>query len=160
MIGILSDSHDNLDAVRRAVRFFRDSGCALIIHAGDFVAPFSAQVLAEAGCTVKAVFGNCDGEKFGLKTMIEPFGTIRKAPFIFSYAGKKIALVHLNDPVKELSARQEFDLIVYGHTHRPEIRKTGRSLIVNPGEAGGWVTKKSTVALYDPATGTAEIHGI
>ncbi|MHB8055453.1 MAG: metallophosphoesterase [Candidatus Aminicenantales bacterium] len=160
MIGILSDTHDNLDAVRRAVRFFRDAECSLVIHAGDFVAPFAAQVLAEAGCMVKAVFGNCDGEKFGLKTMIEPFGTIRRAPFIFNHEGKKVALIHLNNPVEELSARQAFDLIVFGHTHRPEIRKTGRSLIVNPGETGGWVTKKCTVALYDPATGTAAIHEI
>jgi len=156
----MSDSHDNLDTVRRAVRLFRDAGCDLIIHAGDFVAPFTAQALAEAECQVKAVFGNCDGEKDGLKMMIRPFGTIRKAPFIFDHAGKMIAVTHLNDPVSELAARREYDLVVFGHTHRPEIRQAGRTLIVNPGETGGWVTKKSTVALYDPASGTVEIHEI
>ncbi len=157
MIGILSDSHDNLDAVGRAVRFFKETGCDLIIHAGDFVAPFSAQVLGESGCGVKAVFGNCDGEKEGLKMMIRPFGTIHKAPFIFDHEGKKIAVTHLNGPVGELAARREFDLVVYGHTHKPEIRRVGRTLVVNPGETGGWVTKKSTIALYDIKTGEASI---
>lgn len=157
MIGILSDSHDNLDAVRRAVRFFRDSGCGLVIHAGDFVAPFSAQILGEIGCAVKAVFGNCDGEKEGLKAMIGPFGAIRRAPFVFSHEGKKIVITHLDGPVKALSSGWEYDLIVYGHTHRPEIRRVGNTLIVNPGEAGGWVTGRSTLALYDPATGKASI---
>lgn len=158
MIGILSDSHDNLDAVRAAVRFFRDSGCRLVIHAGDFVAPFTAQVLGEAGCDVKAVFGNCDGEKSGLKTMFGPFGTIRKAPFSFTHEGKKIVVSHLDAPVGELAGSGEYDLVVYGHTHRPEIRTAGKTLIVNPGETGGWVTRRSTVALYDPETGRASIH--
>ena len=160
MIGILSDSHDNLDAVRRAVRFFKDAGCDLIIHAGDFVAPFSAHALAEAECPVKAVFGNCDGEKDGLKLMIRPFGTIRKAPFFFDHAGKMIAVTHLNGPVPELAARGEFDLVVYGHTHKPEIRKVRAALVVNPGETGGQVSGRNTIALYDPASGTAEIHEI
>jgi predicted phosphodiesterase len=54
MIGILSDTHDNLNAIRRAVSFFRDAGCRLIIHAGDFVAPFAAKELAAANCPVSS----------------------------------------------------------------------------------------------------------
>ncbi len=37
MIGILADTHDNLDMVRRAVRLFNDMGCGLVVYAGDFV---------------------------------------------------------------------------------------------------------------------------
>ena len=43
MIGIMSDSHDNLDAVNIAVQIFNSHECRLVIHAGDFVAPFSAR---------------------------------------------------------------------------------------------------------------------
>jgi putative phosphoesterase len=160
MIGILSDSHDNLDAVRQAVRFFRDSECRLIIHAGDFVAPFTARVLEGAGCPVKAVFGNCDGEKAGLKNALEPFGTIQKAPLVFPYEGTNILVTHLNGLVESLAACREYGLIVFGHTHKAEIRTSGPTLIVNPGEAGGWVTGRSTVALFDPKTGVAEIHSL
>jgi len=158
MNGILSDSHDNLDALEKAIRFFQDAGCALLIHAGDFVAPFSARVLNRSGCGLKAVFGNCDGEKEGLKAIIGSFGTIRRAPYCFFYEGKKIALTHLDAPAGGLAARREYDLVVYGHTHRPEIRTAGSTLLVNPGETGGQVTGRSTVALYDPATGRASIH--
>jgi putative phosphoesterase len=160
MIGILADSHDNLDTVRQAARFFRESGCKLIIHAGDFVAPFTVKVLGEAAIPIKAVFGNCDGEKSGLQAAIEPFGTIQKAPLAFPYAGINILVTHLNGPVKGFIAHQQYELIVFGHTHKAEIRKNGRSLIVNPGEAGGWVTGRSTVALYNPETGAAEIFPI
>jgi putative phosphoesterase len=63
LIGIMSDSHDNLKAVRTAACLYREAGCSLVIHAGDFIAPFTARELALAGCLVKGVFGNCDGEK-------------------------------------------------------------------------------------------------
>ncbi len=63
MIGIMSDSHDNLDAIKQAVRLFKEIKCDFIIHAGDFVAPFAAKELEGLSCQVKAVFGNCDGEK-------------------------------------------------------------------------------------------------
>ena len=39
--------------------------------------------------------------------------------------------------------------MVYGHTHKPDIRKVGGTLVVNPGEAGGWLYGRSTVAVVD-----------
>ncbi len=66
MIGILSDTHDNLTRVRQAVRLFDDAGCDLVVHAGDFVAPFTVEELRNLRVPVRAVFGNCDGERAGL----------------------------------------------------------------------------------------------
>jgi predicted phosphodiesterase len=47
--------------------------------------------------------------------------------------------------------------VVYGHTHKPDVRKNNGVLVVNPGETGGWLTGKSTVALLDPVSLEAEI---
>lgn len=157
MIGILSDSHDNLTAIRAAVRLFRDAGCTLIVHAGDVVAPFAARELLGADLPVKAVFGNCDGERNGLRAALEPRGTIRDAPLSFQADGLSILVVHLDSAVGPAVAGQAYDVIVFGHTHKAEVRRSGRTLIVNPGEAGGWVTGRSTVAILDPLTRTAEI---
>ena len=71
MIGVMSDSHDNVTQVRKAVTLFKDAGCDLVLHAGDVVAPFAARELEALGCPVKAVFGNCDGEKQGLEMALE-----------------------------------------------------------------------------------------
>jgi len=49
---------------------------------------------------------------------------------------------------------------VYGHTHRPEIRREGSLLIVNPGEVYGHLTGRSTVALVDTVKRSAEIVDI
>ncbi|MDD8026610.1 MAG: metallophosphoesterase [Acidobacteriota bacterium] len=160
MVGILSDSHDNLDAVREAVRLFRAAGCDLIIHAGDFVAPFAAKELAGAGCPVKAVFGNCDGEKNGLRAALKPFGTIQEPPLALEHGGRKILVAHLNVYLDQYVKSGLYEVVVYGHTHRAVVRRAGKTLIINPGETGGWVTGKKSIALYDPAADEVEIIGV
>ena len=157
MIGVMSDSHDNLDAVRAAVALFKNSGCRLVLHAGDFVAPFTARELADLGCPVKAVFGNCDGEKKGLQTALQPFGQIHEAPFLFEWEGFKFLLTHVDYSVQTHLRSRDLDFLVFGHTHKPEVRTQGKTLVLNPGESGGWVSGKKTVALLLPEARSAEI---
>ena len=157
MIGIMSDSHDNVHAVKYAVRFFNDCKCSLVIHAGDFIAPFAALELDSLNCQVKAVFGNCDGEKKGLANVISTFGEIKEAPFIFSYKNLRFLLTHVDFPIKSYLAKGTYDIIVYGHTHKPDITTKKNTILINPGESGGWVSGKCTVALLDPKKLEAEI---
>jgi len=157
MIGILSDSHDNLTAVRRAVRVFEDARCDLVLHAGDFVAPFAARELRALSCPVHAVFGNCDGEKRGLVEAFRGMGKILEPPFSFAHAGRLFRLAHLSAPVESFLATAPCDVFVSGHTHKPEIRRHTGVLLINPGETGGWLHGKSTVVLLDPADLAAEV---
>jgi hypothetical protein len=181
MIGILSDTHDNLDAVRLAVQLFRDAGCSLLIHAGDFVAPFAARELGKAGIPVQAVYGNCDGEKHGLADAIAPFGAIQDAPLILQHAGLSILVTHsaawksvrrgeydaggpgvslgvsLRRTRSWIETTGKYDVVIFGHTHKPEVGREGRTLVINPGEACGWLTGRKTVALLDPMTRSADI---
>jgi putative phosphoesterase len=157
MIGIMSDSHDNCHAVQQAVRFFKEMKCELVIHAGDFVAPFAARELEHLSCPVKAVFGNCDGEKKGLANTLQPFGEIVEAPLVFSHAGKNILLTHIHVSVNKYAASGKYQAVIFGHTHKPEIKTVRGTLLINPGETGGWLTGRSTVALLDQALWEAEI---
>jgi len=157
MIGIMSDSHDNRDTIRAAVRLFNRAGCRLVLHAGDFVAPFAAGELEALGCPVKAVFGNCDGEKAGLSKTIDAFGKIREAPFVFQLDGREFLLMHTHFSLESCIRSGKYGVIVYGHTHRPVVRRSGSTLVINPGETGGWVTGKSSVALLELSTLDVEI---
>jgi len=157
MIGVMSDSHDNMTQIRKAVAFFKDAGCDLVLHAGDMVAPFAARELAALGIPVRAVFGNCDGEKQGLEMAFEKFGEIKDAPLLFSQGGRRILLVHYHFSVATYASSGKYEVIIYGHTHTPDIRKEGKTLLLNPGEAGGWLTGKSTAALLNPEKLEAEI---
>ncbi len=157
IIGIMSDSHDNRDEVKNAVSFFREVSCGLIIHAGDFVAPFTAGELEKSGCPVKAVFGNCDGEKEGLKQAMRGWGDIRREPFRFEWEGMHFLLTHTHYRLGTYLNEGNLDVIIYGHTHKPEVRKEKGCLIINPGETGGWMSGKKTAALLDLAARRVEI---
>ena len=157
MIGVMADSHDNVPAIHKAVRFFQDAECQLVIHAGDIVAPFSTRPFEGLSCPIKAVFGNCDGEKKGLKRAFGSLGEIREAPFIFAFDDLKFLVTHLHTEVKSYAMSGEYDVIIFGHTHQPEISREKDALLLNPGETGGWLTGKSTVALLERRTQKAEI---
>ncbi len=157
MIGILSDTHDNLTRVREAVRLFNDTGCDLVIHAGDFVAPFTVDELRNLRAPVKGVYGNCDGEKAGLAKAFRGVGEVQEPPLTFLYGGLRFCVCHLDAPVSGYVASKNFDVVVFGHTHRPLVESRDGVLLINPGEAGGWLGGKSTVALLDPATLTGDL---
>jgi len=157
MIGIMADSHDNLQSIKLAVRLFNETGCSLVIHAGDFVAPFAARELENLSCPVKAVFGNCDGEKKGLEKVFYSFGEIKKAPLTFNYENLNFMVTHIPAAHGSYPASDKYNVIIFAHTHQPEIRREKKSLLINPGETGGWVTGKNTVALLDPKTLSVDI---
>ena len=149
MIGIMADSHDNVKSIKLAVRLFKEAECNLVIHAGDFVAPFAAQELANLGCPVKAVFGNCDGEKKGLEKVFHSFGEIKKAPLVFNHENFNFLVTHIPAARGSYPHSEKHDVLIFAHTHKPEVRREKNTLLINPGEAGGWVSGKSTVALLD-----------
>lgn len=155
-IGIISDSHDNLGNLSRALRLLREKGAELVLHAGDFVSPFTAEPFRTEGLRLVGVFGNNDGDKLYLRERFSGLGEIYFGPHELELAGRKILLMHEPRGLAAFIASGIYELIVYGHTHRPEIRP-GRPLVVNPGECGGWLTGKPTCALVDLSTLSAEL---
>ncbi len=155
-IGILSDTHDNLPKIEKAVKFFNKNKVGFVLHAGDFVAPFTIPLLKKLSCDWRGVFGNNDGEKEGLSAVSE--GKIKPGPLRIELQNKKITLVH---DVKTLDIdKEEADLIVFGHSHKPEVIKKYNKLIINPGECGGWLTNHSSVAIVSPDALFAKIYEI
>ncbi|MDZ7264376.1 MAG: metallophosphoesterase [candidate division KSB1 bacterium] len=155
-VGIMSDSHDNLPAIRAAVALFNQRGMDLVIHAGDLVAPFTAREIKKLKCPYRIVLGNNDGEILGLYKVFE--GQVYQPPYQFKINDKKVLVLH--DPIflEALTTQEAFDLIIYGHDHTPAVvETTSGSLIVNPGECGGWLTGQCTVAIWDIANHKAEI---
>lgn len=153
-IGIMADSHDNLPAVGKAVSVFNDAEVDLVLHAGDLVAPFVSKPLKYLNMDFCAVFGNNDGEKLGLAKVFD--GHIYRPPYFLTFKERRILLMHEPDNLDALSASGKYDCIVYGHTHEAEVRKRP-TLIVNPGECGGWVNGRRTVAVWNLENGRVEV---
>lgn len=147
LIGVISDTHDHMDNIRKALKILNQRNVNFIIHAGDFVSPFTWRVFKDFNGEIFGVFGNNDGDRVLLKKMYGDRiqSQIRKIEIF----GKKIALMHEPQMIEELALSGEFDLIVYGHMHEVDIRKLNNTLILNPGEACGWLYGKATFALLD-----------
>ena len=154
-IGIIADTHDNMPMITKAVELFNDRGVDLVLHAGDFVAPFALRPLKKLKCDYVGVFGNNDGERLGLNKLSE--GRIHVAPYSLEFDSKKILLLHEPGELAALITSQTYDIIIYGHTHEPAVKTEGRTLAINPGECGGWLEGKATVAIADLGQMTAEI---
>jgi putative phosphoesterase len=154
-LGIISDTHDNVPMIKKAVEVFNSLDVDAVLHAGDYVSPFSLIPLLSLECDFLGVWGNNDGDKIALQKVAQ--GKIENSPHLESYGEKKILLGHHFETLEALILSQVFHFIFYGHTHKPEIRQTGETLIVNPGECGGWVEGKSTIAIADLELQTAEI---
>ena len=142
-IGIMADSHDNLPMISRALELFQREGTEVIIHAGDFVAPFAVKLLLRFPGKVCAVFGNNDGEKQGIQ---ETGLDVQSPPRRLALGGRTFIIAHRAEQLENVSSGA--DVLVFGHSHRASIE--GRSpLLVNPGECGGWLTGSATAAVLD-----------
>ena len=150
---LVSDSHDNLPMIARAVQVCRRRKAEVLFHAGDFVAPFAAKAWVTFAGPIFAVFGNNDGERAGLRQVLPD---LRKGPRLFRVGGRKVLVSHREEDVGEASAARA-DLIVVGHTHRPKVEPRGEAVLVNPGEVGAWLTGQASLALVELDTLAVEL---
>jgi putative phosphoesterase len=161
LVGLISDTHDNLPMVDRAVRKLNRENVELVLHAGDYVAPFVIPRFKELKAKLIGVFGNNDGDHELLKTRFreDKRWEIRGSFAEVNAERLKIALLHGSDVelLHALIGSKSFDVIVHGHTHTAEIHRKGKALVVNPGEVCGYLSGRPTVGLLDTAKREARI---
>lgn len=149
-IGLISDSHDHLTRIRAAVDIFNRENVELVLHCGDFIAPFAVRPFADLKMKIIACYGNNDGEKIHLQHTFENLNIeVHQRNHSISWQDKYIFMMHEPDFPDIFAASGKFDLVVYGHTHKSDIHKVNDVLVVNPGEACGWLTGTATIALVD-----------
>jgi putative phosphoesterase len=151
LIGIISDSHDHHQNILKAVKVFSERGVRYVFHAGDIISPFAARKFSEVdGSKFMAVFGNNDGEKLMLKSTVEGFGgEICEGPYATEIAGRQIFMTHKPYMLDEIIGSGKYDLVIYGHTHKQDIRRAGGTLVINPGESTDWLTGQPWVVILN-----------
>lgn len=164
LIGVISDTHDDYQALYAAGRLFRERGVSVVVHAGDWSSPFSMLKLRRAlgpDPRIVTVFGNNDGDRYmAAKRAADARVEILGEAASLELAGRKIGVYHgTAEVLVEAMARSRmFHLVIYGHTHRREIRQVDGSLVLNPGEACGCATGEKTAAVVDLADMRVEIY--
>jgi uncharacterized protein len=149
-VGLLADTHDRLPAIAALVQQLAERGAKMLLHAGDFCAPFAIGPLLGPQLPVGGVFGRNDGDRQGLlgKAAAGIGIELFESPHTFEVGGRQILLVH---DIGELQPRsvEAHGLVVHGCSHRSECRRRGDTLIVNPGEGCGWLSGTPSAALLD-----------
>jgi hypothetical protein len=134
---IISDTHDNMSNFKKAISWIQKENIQLILHCGDIT---SIETLNNAkklfGERIEFVKGNGD---FDLDLPEKKEIKIDK---------KKIAFTHFPQIAKKLAESGKFDLVFYGHTHKPWQEKIGDCRMINPGELAGQIFKP-TFAIYN-----------
>ena len=155
-IGVLADSHDNIPKIAGAVELFNEEGVELVLHAGDYVSPITANAFAKLNAPLFGIFGNNDGDRLYLTERFRKIGKICPDYHEFEFDGKRSVLMHEPKFIDALIKSGHYDLIIYGHTHEIDVRE-GKPLVINPGECGGWLTGRATVAIVETEAMTVRL---
>ena len=160
IVGIIADTHDCLPLIDEAVKRLNEGNVELVMHAGDFVAPFVVSHFKPLTANMIGVFGNNDGDRAVLKKRFEEIGVdIRGRYADVTVNERRIGLLHGDDAelLQALIISEGHDVIVHGHIHRPEIRRQGKTLVINPGEVCGYLGEKPTLVFLNTQTLAVEI---
>ncbi|HLC60836.1 MAG TPA: metallophosphoesterase [Candidatus Nanoarchaeia archaeon] len=159
MIGIISDTHENEEAIKKAVALFKEKNVDFVVHCGDIVSPPMLEYFRDL--KMKFIYGNNDGEREGLKLMCDKFGFDEIQDEIeFRHKGKKFYAYHgtkskiLNDAIQS----NKYDYVLTGHTHVKRDDKLGKARVINPGAL--FRVYPYTVALLDAERDKLEFHSI
>jgi uncharacterized protein len=158
-IAIISDTHDNVPNLEKALQWMNVNGIDQIIHCGDLCAPSILEsVLApHFSRPIHMVFGNVEDRDL-LPEVVVNFPNVKHYGDIgeVELDGKKIAFVHFPEKAKELARSGRYDIVFYGHTHLPWEEMVGGTKIANPGTLAG-LFAKATFAVYDTVTDKLEL---
>jgi putative phosphoesterase len=156
-VGLLADTHDRLPAIGELVRRMSEAGVGLVLHAGDYCSPFALDPFFLNNVALAGVFGRNDGDHQGLRAHAQRgVGTeLYESPHSVEVSGVRILIVHDLGDVLPRSI-DEHGVVVHGCSHRYEVSRRGGTLLVNPGEACGWLYGPPTGAILDTETRQVE----
>jgi putative phosphoesterase len=151
IVGILSDTHDRVDAARAAIKLLQAHGAEYFIHCGDVGANQILDLLA--GLPAAFVFGNTDWDLDGLRRSARDLNiTCLGRGGNLELDGKLFHIEHGDDPraMRRALEAQTFDYLLHGHTHVQRDERIGKTRVINPGALHR--AREKTVAVLNTAT--------
>jgi hypothetical protein len=128
MLTIVSDTHGTDDHRLAGATLDAVESADHVVHAGDFTTGRVLDAVERVAPSLTAVVGNNDSA-----AVRERLPTVATC----EWQGLTILVVHGHEHTETaltMLARQEgADVVVVGHSHRPELRARDEHLLVNPG---------------------------
>ncbi len=158
-VAILSDIHDNIWNLDRALHLLAEVD--VVVCCGDLCSPFVVDRLGKGfSGPIHVVFGNNDGDLFRItqKASQYPHMKLHGEFTLLELDGKTFAVNHFDNIGRALAAQDVYDVVCFGHNHRYEVRRGGKTLLINPGEIMGGLSEGpvATFVIYDTTSGEVE----
>ncbi|MDO5133676.1 MAG: metallophosphoesterase, partial [Eubacteriales bacterium] len=153
---ILSDSHGNHEDIRRAIG--REAPIDMLIHAGDVEGDLEQVLGVRREYEIRVVAGNMDWMPGLEQELCFPLGKHHR---VFLTHGHRYGVYSGLVKLRERARRKKADLVIFGHTHKPEYERQGGITMINPGSISkprqeGW--KKTYVVMTVQEDGTMDVQ--
>ncbi|KGI60805.1 phosphodiesterase family protein [Prevotella sp. DNF00663] len=139
---IISDIHGCLPALQKALKFYREEHCDMLVILGDILNYGPRNGLPEGldpqgivrelnamADEIVAIRGNCDSE---VDQMLLDFPIMADSMLLVD-SGRRILLTHGHIYNETNMPRGPYDAIVYGHTHLYKLEQHGSLTVCNTG---------------------------
>jgi putative phosphoesterase len=157
-LGILSDTHNDVDNTEWALDILRERGAERLIHCGDLTTPRIVALFD--GWRVDFVFGNMDKKRGSLEEAVDalPSASIGEV-FEADLDGTRIAAYHGHDEDRlyGLIYQGGYDVVLHGHTHRRRDDRVMGTRVINPGALGGTRHERRSLCVLDLGNGDLEV---
>ena len=151
LIGVVSDTHNNISNIKNIIDIFNKEKVNFVIHTGDISKPNTLKIFKELKCPLMGVFGNNDRIEEGLEAVCEEYNfTFTNPPLSIVLGDRNIAIFHEPEPIEEyLDSNINVELILHGHTHRYREETKGDVIYFNPGESAGSLKGKNALGIIN-----------
>lgn len=151
---IISDIHDNLSNLSKALNYCHENKIKEIIFCGDLsnyetlkylLKKFSGGMYLVDGNNDEFLWNKIKNSNFKKENpKIKIFSKIGE----FSLSGFKIAITHFQWTAEDLAKKEKYDLVFFGHSHKPFYKKINKAELINPGNVANLLFSPS-FAIYD-----------
>lgn len=140
-IAILSDIHDNVWNLKKALDMNSLQETDAMLFCGDLCAPFIIKLLGQGYLKpIHLVLGNNDGDVAAIIANANNFSNIHIHGEYYrgEFDDKTIAMNHYPDKARKLAEQGSYDVVCYGHNHTLAQEYLGNTLLINPGTIMGF----------------------
>ena len=150
LIGVVSDTHNNLKNIKRIIEIFNHHKVSSVIHTGDIVNAKSLESFSKLNCQLFGVYGNNDRYETDLRDITERYNfCFQEPPKFIKLSNKNIAIFHEPDDIESyLPHNGNIDIVLHGHTHRYR-NEMKDGVFFNPGESAGMQRGSNAVGIVD-----------
>ncbi len=151
LIGVVSDTHNNLKNIDQIISLFNKEGVEVVIHTGDIANAKALRKFSLLSSNLVGVYGNNDRNEIGLEEEAKKYSfDFDPPPKIIKLSNKKIAIFHEPELIEATLAKNlDIDIVLHGHTHRYKEVYLNNTLIFNPGESAGMLKGKNALGVID-----------